>query len=303
MQRFTIKDIENMCAIKAHTLRVWEQRYDFFSAQRKDSRHRYYDNDDLKKLLRIAFLYHGGWKVSKIAALGEVKITEQVLTLQEALPENSQNVLMLLEAAIDFDEARFNGLLDRVIAAKGFEECITQVCYPYLQRVGLLWMTSHIIPAQEHFSSYLIQHKIISETEKLPASSPAAPVIIVFAPQGEHHELPLLFINYLLKKWGWQTIYLGTNLELKTLPDAVKDKASHLFLHLITNFTGFEVDDYLETVCKTFPNKTIAASGRSIQLAQRRFINMILLRSDAEIQQFVSHPPTSAAHSSPRRQQ
>jgi DNA-binding transcriptional MerR regulator len=302
MQRFTIKDIENMCAIKAHTLRVWEQRYDFFSPQRKESKHRYYDNEDLKKLLRIAFLYHGGWKVSKIAALTEDDIAKQVLTLQEALPENSQNILTLLEAAIDFDEARFNAVLDKLIAVRGVEECVTQVCYPYLQRVGLLWMTSHIIPAQEHFSSYLIQHKIISETEKLQHASPSSPTIIVFAPKGEHHELPLLFINFLLKKWGWQTIYLGTNLELKALPDTIKAKASHLFLHLITNFTGFEVDDYLETVCKTFSDKTIVASGRSIQLAQRQFVNLKLLRSDAEIHEFVRDLPTLATHNSSHRQ-
>ncbi|MDB5196805.1 MAG: hypothetical protein JWP88_1176 [Flaviaesturariibacter sp.] len=298
MQRFTIKDIENMCAIKAHTLRVWESRYDFFKPQRKESQHRYYDNDDLKKLLRVAFLYHGGWKISKIAALSDEQINSEVESLRQKSPDHEQNILTLLDAAIDFDESKFNKLLDGMIANIGLEECITKVAYPYLLRVGLLWMTSHIIPAQEHFSSYLIQHKIIAETDKLPMAGKERPVIVVFAPQGEHHELPLLFINYLLKRWGWQTIYLGANVGLKQLPGTVMQQASHLFLHLITNFTGFEVDDYLESVCKAYPDKIIAASGLSVHLAQRQFVNLTLLKSDKSIQDFIVHPPISATHNS-----
>lgn len=295
MQRFTIRDIENMCSIKAHTLRVWEQRYDFFKPQRKESKHRYYDNEDLKKLLRIAFLYHGGWKVSKIAGLNDAAINEHVEALRQRTPDFEQHILTLLEAAISFDEAGFNELLDQMISKMGLEECIARVCYPFLLRVGLLWMTSHIIPAQEHFSSYLIQHKIISQTNGLPAAKEGQPTIVVFAPQGEHHELPLLFINYLLKKWGWKTIYLGPSISLKQLPETITKKADYFFLHLITNFTGFEVDDYLETVCKDYPDKTVAASGVSIHDAQRQFVNLKLLKSDAQVIEFIHHPPTLAA--------
>jgi DNA-binding transcriptional MerR regulator len=295
MQRFTIKDIENMCGIKAHTLRIWEQRYDFFKPQRKESRHRYYDNEDLRQLLRIAFLYHGGWKISRIAALSRDQMNEQVEILRRHFPVHEQYILSLLEAASSFDEPAFTRLLDDMILRIGLEECVTQVCYPYLLRVGLLWMTSHIIPAQEHFSSYIIQHKIIAETDRLPAPKPGQATIVVFSPEGEHHELPLLFINYLLKKEGWQTIYLGQDISIKKLSPAVTKNAGYLFLHLITNFTGFEADDYLEKLCRSFPDKMVAASGVSVQDAKREFVNLKLLKSDAEIRRFIQARPISEA--------
>ncbi|MDB5253791.1 MAG: hypothetical protein JWP27_2960 [Flaviaesturariibacter sp.] len=298
MHRFTIKDIENMCAIKAHTLRVWEQRYDFFKPQRKESKHRYYDNEDLKALLRVAYLYHGGWKISRIASLDTAAILSQVEAIRQAHPESEQQILRLLEASVDFDEPKFNALLDQMIRTQGLEHTVVNVGYPFLQRVGMLWMTNHVVPAQEHFSSYLLQHKIIAETDKLPQAAPGAPQIAVFAPRGEHHELPLLFINYLLKKGGWQTIYLGSNIGLRDLPASLTASASHIYLHLITNFTGFEIDDYLEAVCRANPEKVVAASGVSVHVATRSFVNLRLLRSDAEILRFIRQLPASAARNS-----
>jgi len=145
-----------------------------------------------------------------------------------------------------------------------------------------------LIPAQEHFCSYIIQHKIIAETDKLPQPPGNAPEIILFSPRGEYHELPLYFINYLLRKSGWTTLFLGTNVKLALLKQfAVQQNITHLFLHITTNFTGFGLDDYFEEICKTFSNKKIVASGSAIYTVQRQFTNLLLLKSDAEIYWFV----------------
>lgn len=296
MQRFTIRDIEHMSGIKAHTLRIWEQRYNLFTPKRKESKHRYYDNDDLKVLLQIAFLYHSGWKISRIAQLTPEEIIEAVTRTEI----NSQNykitVLQLLEAALDFNEKAFVQIMNDLIESVGLEKCITEVCYPFLQRVGLLWMTSNIIPAQEHFSSYLIQHKIIAETDKLPEALASQNGIILFTPDGEHHELPLLFINYLLKKNNWRTIYLGSNVKLDDLKKFERDKSiGHLFLHVITNFSGWEIDDYLEELCTSLPELKVVASGAGIQQSQRSFLNLIPLKSDDAIYRFITRKPTPLA--------
>jgi MerR family transcriptional regulator, light-induced transcriptional regulator len=289
MQQFTIRDIENLTGIKAHTLRIWEQRYNFFSPQRKESLHRFYDNDDLKKLLRIAYLYHNGWKVSKIAELNEVQIVDTVRKMDAENSTTTAFVSKLIEAAVDFDEHRFLVLLNEMIGKIGFEKSVTEVCYPFLQKVGLLWSTNNVLPAQEHFSSYIIQNKIISETEKVVLEKKHThPQIVLYAPKGEYHELPLLFINYLLKKNDQGTIYLGPNIDLPLL-DSITTLGSikYIYLHLITNFTGFFIDDYLEEACKRFPNKTIIASGVEILKAQRQFTNLVLLKSDEDIYNFV----------------
>src|SRR6478672_6586541 len=212
MQVFTIRDIENLTGIKAHTLRIWEQRYDLFTPRRKESQHRIYDNEDLKQLLRISFLYHSGWKVSKIAALSEGQITGLV---NEATIGNINYrvfINQLIEAAIDFDEKRFITVVNQVTEKIGFEKCVVDLCYPFLVKIGLLWSTNNVIPAQEHFTSYIIQNKIIVETEKLEMGN-TTPSIVLMSPKGEFHELPLLFINYLLKKSGWGTVYLGSNIQ------------------------------------------------------------------------------------------
>jgi DNA-binding transcriptional MerR regulator len=288
MQNFSIRQIELLTGIKSHTLRIWEQRYDFFKAQRKESNMRFYTNEDLKKLLCISFLYHNGWKVSRIAALTD----EQILKETEKTDINESNyptaIQHLLKAAIDFNEAAFVAILNELTATIGFERLVTEICYGYMQRIGLLWDTSRIIPAQEHFSSYIIQNKIISETEKFSDTQNGDPEIVLFCPENEFHELPLLFINYLLRKNGWRVLYLGANVTLEDLKEAARIRGiRYLYLHLITNFTGFSIDDYFETLRKTFPDKIILASGKGINQSQRNFVQLHLLRRDDEIYRFI----------------
>ena len=288
MQKFTIRDIENMCDIKAHTLRIWEQRYNFFLPKRTEGQQRYYENEDLKRMLRVAFLYHHGWKISKIASLNEEEILVQVRAIEKTSGEFQHFILTLIEAAIDFDEKAFTKVLDEMIQKFGVETTIAKICYPFLNRVGMLWMTNNIIPAQEHFSSYIIQHKIISETDKLEQQTNNKPLILLYTPDGEFHEIPLLFINYLLKKWGWQTIYLGSNIKFQQLTEvAQKEDITFIFTHIITNFTRFEIDEYFEMVCTAFPDKTIVASGTSALETKRQFLNLKILRSDEAIYRFM----------------
>jgi Predicted transcriptional regulators len=287
MEYFTIKDIENLSGIKAHTLRIWEQRYSLFVPKRKDSQHRIYDNDDLKQLLRISFLYHNGWKISKIAGLSSAKIVEEVRKSEINSKTYKTFIIQLIEAAVDFDEISFVEILNQLTAKVGFEKCITDICYPYLNRIGMLWVTNNIIPAQEHFSSYIIQNRIIAETDKLSINN-EAPTLLIFSPKGEFHELPLLFIFYLLRKNGWSVVYLGSNITKEVIKQFTENgEMKYLFLHLITNFTGWDADVYFEDLCKSFPNKQIIASGAAVHQVQRNFVNLKLLKSDKEIYEFI----------------
>jgi DNA-binding transcriptional MerR regulator len=290
MQNFSIRNIELLTGIKAHTLRIWEQRYDFFKAPRKESKQRIYSNENLQKLLCISFLYHNGWKISRISILSDEELKEEVAKIELGTANYPTYLQKLLQAAIDFNEAAFLETLNQLIENIGFEKTILEVCYPYLQRVGLLWDTNRVIPAQEHFSSYIIQNRLISETEKFSITQNEAPEIILFCPENEYHELPLLYINYLLRKNGWKVLYLGKNIKLVDLKEAAKLPSIHyLYLHLITNFTGFYIDDYFEALRKTFPDKTIFASGKGIEQSERSFVGIRLLRRDHEIHHFIQN--------------
>ncbi|MDB5206190.1 MAG: MerR family transcriptional regulator [Flavisolibacter sp.] len=292
MQSFSIRNIELLTGIKAHTLRIWEQRYDFFKAQRKQSNQRFYSNEDLKKLLCVSFLYHNGLKISKIATMSDEDIEEKVRAIEVGASNYKTYLQKLLEAAIDFNEAGFLNVLNELTKTIGFEKLVTDICYPYLHRVGLLWDTNNVMPAQEHFSSYIIQSRIISETEKYSSIQTGTPEIILFCPENEYHELPLLYINYLLRKAGWKVLYLGSNIKIADLKEAAAlPGINYLYLHLITNFTGVMIDDYFEDLRKTFPHKIIVASGKGIQQSQRNFTGFRLLKRDEEIFQFIAAKP------------
>jgi DNA-binding transcriptional MerR regulator len=287
MQSFSIRSIELLTGIKAHTLRVWEARYNFFKAPRKESQQRFYTNEDLQKLLCISFLYHNGWKVSKIARLTDEEIREEVERV--VLHENNypSSLQKLLQASVDFNEASFRTVLNELIDVIGFERTVSEICYPFLQKIGMLWDTNRVIPAQEHFSTYIIQNRIISETEKFSETQNGQPEIILFCPENEHHELPLLYLNYILRKNGWRVLYLGANVKTEDLQEAARlPGIRYLYLHLITNFTGFLVDDYFEVLHKLHPDKLIFASGKSVEQSQRSFVRIELLKRDEDIHRF-----------------
>lgn len=288
MQQFTIKDVENLLGIKAHTLRIWEQRYNFFAPKRKESTHRLYDNDDLKFLLQVAFLYHQCWKISKIAALSPEEVSEAVAQVPLNGDTYPHFVVELIRHAIGFDEISFSDQLNEIILQIGFERTVEEICFPFLRRVGLLWMTNHIVPAQEHFSSYIIQNRIIAATENLALPQKPAEMIL-FAPKGEFHELPLLYLNYLLRKNGWAVLFLGKNISLDVLRQCAEQPGvKYLFLHLLTNLTQIDPDLYLEELIRMFPDKKIVVSGTIVHQIQRSFLGVKLLLSDKEIHEFIA---------------
>jgi DNA-binding transcriptional MerR regulator len=257
MEYFTTKDMESLCDIKAHTLRKWEQRYRFFVTEKNKSQHRIYDNENLKQLLRISFLYHNGWKISKIAGLTTDQIMEEVCNFEINSTTYKSFIIQMIEAAIDFNEEAFIGIIDALIEKIGFEKCITDVCYPFLKRIGMLRTRNNIMPAQQHFSNCIIQNRIIAETEKLKTGN-NIPALVLFSPGGEYHELPLPFIYYLLRKNGWSVVYLGVNINKEIIKQFIgNDQIEYLFLHLISNFTGWMQMCILKNYVNLFPAKKL----------------------------------------------
>jgi DNA-binding transcriptional MerR regulator len=266
MNAFTIRDIENLCGIKAHTLRIWEQRYQLLCPKRKAGNHRIYDSNDLKCLLRIAFLYHHGHKISTLARLPEKEISRLILNLTREGDPTEMFVNQLTEAAIDFDQDMFDRILHNVILHMGFEKTITQVAYPFLEKIGLLWLTGNVVPAQEHFASALITKKIHVAinglTDPPPPKEQSQKIILMYTPKGEFHEIPLLYMRYLIKKNGIFTVYFGKDTDLEELAYYCRQKpATHLYFHLVTRLLRCEPEEYIKKITRTFPDKHIVISG------------------------------------------
>jgi DNA-binding transcriptional MerR regulator len=283
MNQFTIRDIENLCGIKAHTLRVWEQRYNLCIAKRKESLHRFYDNDDLKELLRISFLYHNGHKISRIAALSREEIHQ--LVQESCVTENNHSVFIhqLTEAGMDFDKEKFEKIVNCVALRLGLEKSITDVFFPFLERIGLLWMTNNVIPAQEHFVSHIIRKKIIMAIDGLevPANKPN---IVLFAPEGEHHEIPLLAINYFFRKHNNHTTYLGVNVNRECIDYYLANQpADRLYVHIITHLDNCGLESFVCALCRDYPDKQIIVSGPAVKCMDKKPRNLQVLHSMQEM--------------------
>lgn len=284
MNFFSISDIENLTGIKAHTLRIWEQRYKLLNPKRKESKHRLYDNEDLKYILRIAFLYHNGYKISKIASLPEEEIKKLALETTSGKENYQVFVNQLTEASIDFDQPRFEKILHNLVLHLGFEKTVVQILFPLLNKIGLLWMTDRVSPAQEHFASALVIKKILVATDGLPwKANQSERKVLLFAPEGEHHEIPLLFMQYLLKKNGVPFVYVGKNAAFEVLTDfCIQHHITQLHCHMVTNLLSSDLNAYLKKISGAFPSKEIYFSGPQARKVDAPPSNIKILKdSDA----------------------
>jgi MerR family transcriptional regulator, light-induced transcriptional regulator len=280
MNAFTIKDLETLSGIKAHTIRIWEQRYSLLKPNRTDTNIRYYDSSELKNLLNIAILNKYGYKISHITHMTPMQIKEKILMLNDTDAQLERIITELINYMIDFDTENFEHVIDGYIAKKGIERTITQVIFPFLSRVGILWQTDSIIPAQEHIVTSIIRQKLIISTES----------VLIFMPEGEYHELGLLYVQYLLKSRGVKTIYLGSNVPVKDLPVLISiKKPDYLYTHITSlhQSTGFE--KFLLACNKYLQTSTIKISGLLAQNYNKPVSqNIELIKSMSESINFIN---------------
>lgn len=263
---YSIKDLEHLSGIKAHTLRIWEQRYNFMSPKRTETNIRYYDDQDLKLVLNISLLKDNGFRISRIAEMTEKEMQEEVLKLSEKHLHYPDQIHSLTIAMVDMDEERFEKILNTSILQMGFEKTVKEIVYPFLSRIGLLWQTGSINPASEHFISNLIRQKMIVAIDgQIKTPDPHAKKFLLYLPEGELHELSLLFSCYLIKARGFKVIYLGQNMPLRDL-DIVKEIHNPEYvLTVITSSPDQEnVQNYVQNLGKKFSESTVILSGYQV---------------------------------------
>ena len=287
MNSFTIRDMENLCGIRAHTLRAWEQRYGFLPPKRKPGNHRIYDAEDLKYLLRISYLYHKGHKISRIARLCSEDLCH--LTHNESARDRSGDFFVnrLMEASIDLDKEAFEKALNNLILQMGFEKAACDILWKFLDQLGLFWLTGNVIPAQEHFASYLIIHKLMEAIEGLPSPVRKDRRILIFSPQEEFHEMPLLLTQYLLLANGHPVIYFGKNTSISEIEYYTSRRSvTHLFFHLVTHLAKCDLNEYIQQLSEKFPSQKIVFSGPLTQKINSSFRNLTLLTSFEQMRKF-----------------
>jgi DNA-binding transcriptional MerR regulator len=289
MDAFTIKDLENLCGIKAHTIRIWEQRYSFLKPQRTGTNIRYYTNEELKKLLNVALLNKYGFKISHINRMTDDQIYERVISLTQSEAVQERIVNELITMIIDIDMASFEHILDNYIKLKGIERAITQVIFPLLEKIGILWHTNHIIPAQEHLVSNIIRQKFIFGIENASPHIKAHKTALLFLPENEHHELGLLYAYYHFKNRGFTVLYLGADTPLEDIKYITKrKKADIIYTHLISSPSNFNFDKFLANFTANIEETPLVISGKYAKTHRKNLPhNIHLKQSLAEVIEYV----------------
>jgi len=289
MNAFTIKDLENLSGIKAHTIRVWEQRYSFIKPQRTETNIRYYSNDELKTILNIALLNKYGYKISHIDKMPPEEIRTKIVSLSHAEAQQERFVNELIQYMVDLDIEGFESVLDEYIQVRGIDKAITQVIFPYMERIGILWLTNHINPAQEHLVTNIIRQKLIVGIEGLHSRVHVEQTVLLFLPEGEHHELGLLYMYYLLKSRGVATLYLGANVPVKDIEFVARLKnPDYLYTHLTSVAGNFNFDKFLHQVQVKLSGFPVVISGQLTRGYKKKLpANVTVIRSLHEVGEYV----------------
>jgi DNA-binding transcriptional MerR regulator len=285
---FTIKELESLSGIKAHTIRIWEQRYQFLKPARTTTNIRRYNNDELKTLLTVALLNKYGYKISRIDEMQHEQRIEAALQLQEPTARQEYVINELIGCMIDLKSIEFEKLLNRQIAENGVEETVKGVIFSFLDRVGILWQTNRLRPVQEHITSCIIRQKIIHAIEGLPFAESKSPLFVLFLPEGEHHELGLLYVYYLLRKQGIATLYLGANVPLSDIEYVVQVKQpEYLYLHL-TTFPQSRSTRLIQRIQQHGSGSTLVLSGYIAQQYEKvAGDRVVLLQSLQAVQAYI----------------
>lgn len=265
---YTIKDLELLSGIKAHTLRAWEQRYDLFSPTRTATNIRRYSDKDLKLLLNISILNKKGYKISKIAAFKKEEVAREAYRVLATDKDSSIQMDGLRHAMITLDEEEFNKVFSNLTMRYGFEQAMIQVIYPFLQLIGVLWQTNTITPLHEHFATSIIRQKIVVAQDMLPVPSRDAEKGFVLAcPENEFHELGLLFTNYLLRSRGFHTMYIGANVPMKDMELILgESEIRNLFLSIVVHPSSVDLEGYIKQLTERIPDSTqLFLSGRQTE--------------------------------------
>lgn len=264
--RYSIKDLERISGIKAHTLRIWEQRYNILTPERTQTNIRYYNNYNLKKIINVALLNNNGFKISAIAKMSDSELLKEVERFLNDYKKESDQVDHLVLCLMDLDESKFEQIMNNAIIHFGFEDTMEKIIFPFFRQMGNLWLLGIINPAQEHYISNLIRQKIIVGIDRITTRPGIqARKILLYLPQLELHEMGLLYAHYLSKLRGHQCFYLGQSVPLEDLTTICKQLKPDQILSIFTAPNAeIDLNEYLRACAQQIPDIPFLISGRMV---------------------------------------
>ncbi len=288
MSTYQISDLERLTGVKAHTIRIWEKRYNLIEPHRTSTNIRYYDDTQAKKLLKVSTLLAQGIKISTISKFTEKEINFKIQELQKQGPDDvivSGYVNELVGSMLVFDESGFERTFSSAVVRFGMYQAMLKVFYPFLNKTGLMWSLEEAIPVQEHFATSIIRRKLINAIDGLLPPTKKTKSFLLFLPQDEWHETGLLFSDYIIRSQGYKTIYLGQNVPADNLKEVISNtKPTYLLTLYIARRELANIEKDLSTLSKQNPNlKFLVAGSHSIEKFSKKIKNLTVLNSPEDL--------------------
>jgi DNA-binding transcriptional MerR regulator len=290
MELYSIRDLEKLSGIKAHTIRVWERRYKIVKPLRTGTNRRRYGDEDLRRIINISILRRNGFKISEIAQFSASEIEQKISFLSKDLFHPDTQIDSLVMIMVDYNEKGINDLLMRSMMNRGIEETMTTVVFPFLQRIGIMWQTGSADISSEHYITNIFRQKLIASIDTLsPVLKPKRKKVILFLPENEFHEIGLLFFYYLIRKMGHDTLYLGQSTPLFAVVKAnTAWESDFLITGLMSGSPEVNREDYILHLSSSFPKQKIFVAGSlaetAIKVKQR---NVFPLKSADDLRSFL----------------
>lgn len=265
MTSYQIADLEKLTGIKAHTIRIWEKRYNLIEPHRTSTNIRYYDDVQALKLLKVSTLLAQGIKISKISELSEKEINSKIQALQQLDNEDgicTSFINQLTASMLSFNENSFEKTFSSAVVRFGMYQGMLKVFYPFLHKTGLMWSMEEAMPVQEHFASAIIRRKLITAIDGLPAPTKRSKNFVLYLPQEEWHETGLLLSDYIIRSHGYKTVYLGQNVPSANMLEVIKNiKPTHVLTLYVARREPENILTELLAISKKHPNLKLLVAG------------------------------------------
>ncbi len=278
---YSIKDVEKLTGVKAHTIRIWEKRYSIITPKRTEKNIRYYLDEDLKKILNIALLNRNGIKISKISGMAPSEIQKKVAEIAE-IDESFEGQLDTLTISLfDLDEEKFLKIINKNLQERGFIHTMLEVIYPLLDKLAMMWITGSIKAIHEKFVSNLIKRKSIVYIDSL--SPTRSETFLIYLPEGEMNELSLLFLNFLISSHGFKVINAGVDVSIEDLIEAKDARVPEYIMTIVNDsLSGRHLEQYLDRICAEYPDTSIVLSGIQVETISPSYHDKIKIVKSSE---------------------
>ncbi|HBI81165.1 MAG TPA: hypothetical protein DDY04_04285 [Bacteroidales bacterium] len=262
MAQYTIRQMELLSGIRASTIRMWEKRYNIFSPQRTDTNIRRYDDNDIRFIINLSLLLKRGFRISKLASMSLDELSDLASKFVSDYRKGNINLEPMITATIQYNEPELLKHINEWSDKHGIEYTFENMVLPFLQRLGDLWQTGAITTTHEHFASNIIRNLLsqLYRTCKQPEIGKTTPIIF-FLPEGEFHEIGLLYFAYVAKNAGYKTIYLGQSTPIDDVIKCAKDITCKMVFTSLSSFVSVDMDKAFEPMKKALPDVEIIATG------------------------------------------